>query len=425
MPCPYWWPRSAGRPATPIAKNVSSAATRSVPEWSASEIEAEAAAGEAGAQLERHESRCRADRDERGAALRRHAAKARSVPAAAPEATEREPENREHEPPDQVAGDQQDDADDDEDRSDTHAPDYLTRYRTPNSRLYGALTAPGYRDHQMRRALLLVSVLLSLAFAGEAAAEEVVVADDQGRSIRFDVAPRASTSEWYAALLRAAPHADEISTVRIDLVTPSELAETCGSEAAGCYGRRMITVAAARDRGERAHARARVRASRRRVPGVADAREPNGSSTWWRARGMARLVELRSAYHGYVRGWDAQHRRDLRRGLRAARAAGRPAPDRLAGEPNDAVLAAILHDLGLGPEPAITRPPQLKPVSETRRGRLAPGRTIAFDPFTLLGSGRRVRATVEMPGSSARESAHGSSSTATGRGSPPARSDEA
>ena len=38
FPCPYWWPSSAGRPETPIAKNVSSAATRSVPECSASEM---------------------------------------------------------------------------------------------------------------------------------------------------------------------------------------------------------------------------------------------------------------------------------------------------------------------------------------------------------------------------------------------------
>ena len=37
FPCPYGWPRSAGRPATPTAKNVSSAATRSVPECTASD----------------------------------------------------------------------------------------------------------------------------------------------------------------------------------------------------------------------------------------------------------------------------------------------------------------------------------------------------------------------------------------------------
>ena len=37
FPWPYWWAGSAGRTATPTANSVSSAATRSVPEWSASE----------------------------------------------------------------------------------------------------------------------------------------------------------------------------------------------------------------------------------------------------------------------------------------------------------------------------------------------------------------------------------------------------
>src|SRR5436189_2861130 len=37
LPWPYWWPVSAGRAATPTAKNVSSAAIRSVPECAASE----------------------------------------------------------------------------------------------------------------------------------------------------------------------------------------------------------------------------------------------------------------------------------------------------------------------------------------------------------------------------------------------------
>src|SRR5947207_9880036 len=38
FPCPYWWPVSAGRAATPTAKNVRSAAIRSVPECAASEM---------------------------------------------------------------------------------------------------------------------------------------------------------------------------------------------------------------------------------------------------------------------------------------------------------------------------------------------------------------------------------------------------
>jgi hypothetical protein len=38
FPWPYWWPGSAGRTETPTAKNVSSAAMRSVPECAASEM---------------------------------------------------------------------------------------------------------------------------------------------------------------------------------------------------------------------------------------------------------------------------------------------------------------------------------------------------------------------------------------------------
>ena len=252
----------------------------------------------------------------------------------------------------------------------------------------------------MGRALLLVSFLL-LAFAGEASAEEVVVADDQGRSIRFDVRAEGVNVEWYAALLRAAPHADEISTVRIDLVTPAALADRCGGSAAGCYGRRVITVAAAESE-VNAHTLVHeyghhVDASR----GVAGAREPNGSSTWWRARGMARLVELRSAYHGYVVDWSRNIAEIFAEDYaRLARPGSRHRIPWLE-EPNEPVLAAILHDLGLGPEPTATRPPQLKPVSETRRGRLGPSRTVALDAFGLLGPGRRVRATVEMAGASA------------------------
>src|SRR3954463_4865792 len=37
LPCPYWWPVSAGRAATPTAKKVRSAAIRSVPECAASD----------------------------------------------------------------------------------------------------------------------------------------------------------------------------------------------------------------------------------------------------------------------------------------------------------------------------------------------------------------------------------------------------
>jgi hypothetical protein len=251
----------------------------------------------------------------------------------------------------------------------------------------------------MRRALLLVSALLSLAFAGEAAAEEVVVPDAEGRSIRFEVLAESVDVEWYAALLRGAPHADEISTVRIDLVTPGELRERCGRQAAGCYGRKVITVAASETE---ANAHALVHEYGHHVDatrGVAGAREPNGSSTWWRARGMSRLVELRSVYRNYDAGWERSIAEIFAEDyVRLARPGSRHRIPWLE-EPNEPVLAAILHDLGLGPEPTITTPPQLKPVVRSRSGRLAPKRSAAV-PFGLLGPGRRVRATVEVAGAS-------------------------
>jgi len=254
----------------------------------------------------------------------------------------------------------------------------------------------------MRRALLLVFALLvlSLAAAGEAAAADVVVADDEGRSIRFDVRTEGVDVEWYAALLRAAPHADEISTVRIDLVSAAELADTCGRQASGCYSRRVLTIAAAQNSGN-AHTLVHeyghhVDASR----GVAGAPEPNGSSTWWRARGIARLVELGSLYRGYARGWDRNIAEVFAEDYARIARPGDPHMIQWLEEPNEPVLAAILHDLGLGPEPTITRPPALKPVSFSRRGRLAAKRTVSI-PFGLLGPGRRVRATVDLAGASA------------------------
>ena len=228
--------------------------------------------------------------------------------------------------------------------------------------------------------------------------------------------------EWYAALLRAAPHADEISTVRIDLVTPAELAERCGQQAAGCYGRKVITVAAAETE---ANAHTLVHEYGHHVDatrGVAGAREPNGSSTWWRARGIARLVRLRSAYHGYVREWDRNIAEIFAEDYaRLARPGSRHRIPWLE-EPNEAVLAAILHDLGLGPEPTLTTPPQQKPLCSraaagSRRGaRSRSARSACSAPAGA--SGRRSRSPAPPPPASARAS----SSAATARGSRRARS---
>lgn len=249
----------------------------------------------------------------------------------------------------------------------------------------------------MHRLLLLVSLVTSLALAGEAGAAEVVLPDDQGRTIRFDVRAEGVDAEWYAALLRAAPHGDEIATVRIDIVSWDELRSLCGRNASGCYSRSVITLPAEQS-DENAHTVVHEYAhhldAARPVAGV---REPNGSSTWWRARGMDRLVRLGSVARSYALGWSRSIAEIFAEDYAQLARPGSPFGIPWLEGPNETVHASILADLGLGPEPAIVDPPALKPVSISERGALAPRRSTTID-FGLLGPGRRVQATATFAG---------------------------
>lgn len=249
----------------------------------------------------------------------------------------------------------------------------------------------------MRRSLLLLVLLASLAFAGEAGAAEIVLADNEGRAIHFDVHVDGVDAEWYAALLRAAPHRDEISTVRVDIVSWDELHRTCGRVAAGCYARNVMVVPAEQT-DENAHTVVHEYGHHidRSTP-VADVREPNGTPVWWRARGMERLVRVSSVATSYVLGWErsiaeifAEDYAQLALGDGNYNISWLPSPDAT-------VLAAVKFDLGLGPEPEIAPPPALKPVSISRRGALAPKLGVGI-PFSLLGPGRRVTATATITG---------------------------
>ena len=156
----------------------------------------------------------------------------------------------------------------------------------------------------MRRPLLLLALLASLVFAGEARAGEVILNDNEGRSIRFNMKVEGVDAEWYAALLRAAPHGNEISTVRVDVVSWDELRTTCGPDAAGCYSRSVMVVPAEQS-DDIAHTVVHEYGHHldRSTP-VTDIREPNGTPTWWRARGMERLVRVGSVATSYVLGWE-------------------------------------------------------------------------------------------------------------------------
>lgn len=241
----------------------------------------------------------------------------------------------------------------------------------------------------------VLALLIGAAVAGPAPAQEVVQRDNEGRAIRFDLRTNADVA-WYAGLLRRAAHGDEIEHVTVRIVDWHELGAQCSTEAAaGCYSRRrgnrgvMIVPAGRSSRlahtvlHEYGH---HVDASRRH----SGLEEPNGTPLWWRARGMAELVSVRSVRDRYQVGWDRAISEvfaedyaytNLRRGFRI----GWLEP------PSRVVQQAIRADLGLAEPPPITNTqPAVKPVVITREGTLEPNGSITVD-FGLLGPNRQVR----------------------------------
>jgi hypothetical protein len=253
----------------------------------------------------------------------------------------------------------------------------------------------------MRRWIVALALIASLGYAERAAAAEVIALDDQGRAIRFDVRVDKVDAEWYARLLRAAPHGDEVSTVRIVIVSPSELVSTCGADAAGCYSRNVITVPA--EESERnAHAVVHEYGHHLdRSKPIAGIAEPNGTSVWWRARGMAQLLRLGSVAPNYIIGWDRSIAEIFAEDYAQLVLPGSPYAIRWLDPPNDIVIAALKADFGLGPEPEIPNPPPPKPVVVSRSGSLPAGKRTAI-PFGLLGPGRRLQATATFGGVTAK-----------------------
>ena len=267
---------------------------------------------------------------------------------------------------------------------------------TPATRL---TTYP--RHMRPRLVLAALATVAMLGLASEASAREVVLQDDEGRTMRFDV--RADVDvEWYGYLLRRAAHADEISRVTIRIVEWPELRERCGRGAAGCYTRRagfrgVMVVPAGQSR-EIAHTLIHeyghhVDASRRH--GGLD--EPNGTPLWWKARGMADLVAVQSVRGGYQVGWNRSIAEIFAEDYAYASIGG---PYRIPWleAPTHTVQQAIRADFGLVPAPVIAASrPALKPVVIVRQGTLAPNAQVAVR-FGLLGPNRRVEATGVLSG---------------------------
>lgn len=249
-----------------------------------------------------------------------------------------------------------------------------------------------------RRCLpLLVALAIALAAATGAGAEIVTSQDVQGRPITFDVQATPVDVEWYAALLRAAAHGDEIRDVTIRIVPESRIGALCGAAAAACYQRSRaggrITVPAGKDRRLAAtflHEYAHHLDRSRPVSGVP---ELNGTPVWWQLRGMAELLATSQVAFDYSRGWN------------------RSVPEIFAEDyawihipfqyaipwlqpPDDAFRTALLTELGT-PTSALPETPAAGPLVINRSGTLAARGTEAI-PFGLLGPGRRVTFTVTV-----------------------------
>lgn len=249
-------------------------------------------------------------------------------------------------------------------------------------------------------AALLAILASALAIAAGADAAVVTSHDAQGRTITFDVqAPNVDT-EWYASVLRAAAHGDEISTVTIRIVPEPQIALLCGASASACYtgrgGPETVIVPAGRSRLLEhilLHEYGHHLDLNWRVPGVS---ELNGTSAWWSAREMAGLLANRQVAFNYSLGWDhsigeifAEDYAYIHEGTRYLIPWLQP--------PDAALKAALFAELGTPTEP-LPAAPEL-PSTASRRGTLTP-RDAATIPFGLLGPGRRVTltTTVSRPG---------------------------
>jgi hypothetical protein len=254
-----------------------------------------------------------------------------------------------------------------------------------------------------RRPLLavgLAALAAALAIAAGADAAIVTERDAQGRTITFDVRAAAVDTNWYADVLRASAHGDEISAVTIMIVPEGSIAGLCGSgDAAACYtgreGPKTIIVAAGKStilESTLLHEYGHHLDTFWHVQGVP---ELNGTSTWWAARGMAARLAARQVAFDYSLGWSHSIPEIFAEDYAYIHTGSRYAIPWL-GPPDDALRTAMFAELG-SPTAALPAAPEV-PVVINRSGTLVRRDTFSVR-FGLLGPGRRVtvNATVSRP----------------------------
>ncbi len=250
--------------------------------------------------------------------------------------------------------------------------------------------------------LLSVLVLaLTLALAAGANAAIITSTDEQGRRITFDVRAATVDTDWYASVLRATAHGNEISSVTIRIVPDQSIETLCGSAAAACYtrsgGRPTIMIPAGKNQfieGTLIHEYGHHLDASTAVPGVS---ELNGTPAWWAARGMAAMLASHTVAFDYSRGWDhsiAEIFAEDYAYIHVGSSYHYGVP--WLGPPDDALKATMFAELGTPTEPLPAAPNT--PLVVQRVGTLAPRGTKSV-PFGLLGPGRHVvfTATVSRP----------------------------
>jgi len=252
------------------------------------------------------------------------------------------------------------------------------------------------------RGRILAALFVALAFAlvasSRADAAIIRAQDAQGRTMTFDVRATAVDTDWYAAVLRATAHGDEISDVTIRIVPEPQIEALCGGAAAACYtgqrGPAIIFVPAGKSAllaGTLIHEYGHHIDTAWRVPGVP---ELNGIPVWWAARGMASLVSSRQVAFDYSLGWSHSIGEIFAEDYAYIHTGD---ADRYAirwlSPPDEALKTAMLAELGGSPV-ALPELPEV-PLVLIRSGTLVPRNSYSV-PFLLLGPGRRVTFTVTL-----------------------------
>jgi hypothetical protein len=255
-----------------------------------------------------------------------------------------------------------------------------------------------------RAVLALLIAAVALVGATGAGAAIVTSHDDQGRTITFDVRATKVDTEWYASVLRAAAHGDEISNVRITIVPESQIPGFCGGQdAAACYNRGgspTIYVPAGKSRLLETTLLHEYGHHLDTVWHVSGVQELNGTPVWWAARGMASLLASNQVAFDYSLGWSHSIAEIFAEDYAYIHTHQAAPISRYAitwlSPPDAALESAMFAELGTPTEP-LPFAPEL-PLVINRKGTLTPRDRFSV-PFGLLGPGRRVTmtATISKP----------------------------